>query len=81
LDYTEQGKSKANMTEYVKTMESFFPEVVESSNYPWNENLFEIDSKSPNLPKEKHELFHTFVAKVLFLCKRACPDIQPAIAF
>jgi hypothetical protein len=42
--------------------------------------LFKIDDKSPLLNKEKRELFHTFVAKGLFLCKRARPDIQPAIA-
>jgi hypothetical protein len=28
----------------------------------------------------KKELFHTFVAKGLFLCKRARPDIKPTIA-
>jgi hypothetical protein len=33
------------------------------------------------LSKHKAELFHTFVAKGLFLCKRARPDIQPAISF
>jgi hypothetical protein len=33
------------------------------------------------LPKNKAELFHTFVAKDLFLSKRARQEIQPAIAF
>ena len=40
-----------------------------------------VDTKSPKLLKDKPELFHTFVAKGLFVCKRARPDIQPAIAY
>ena len=32
------------------------------------------------LTGERAETFHTMVAKGLFLCKRARPDIQPTIA-
>jgi hypothetical protein len=32
------------------------------------------------LDKAGSEVFHTFVAKALFLCKRARPDIQPTVA-
>lgn len=69
------------MTDYVDNMVKEFPEELSTSNYPWNENLFKVDVKDSKLSKEKRELFHTFVAKGLFLCKRARPDIQPAIAF
>jgi hypothetical protein len=81
LDFTTRGKLKVNMTEYVKSMVNDFPEELSKSNYPWNENLFKVDTKSPKLSKDKRELFHTFVAKGLFVCKRARPDIQPAIAY
>jgi hypothetical protein len=81
LDFTNKQKLKVNMTDYIKNMVNDFPEELSKSNYPWNENLFKIDTKSPNLNKDKRELFHTFVAKGLFVCKRARPDIQPAIAF
>jgi hypothetical protein len=80
LDYSEKGVIKLNMVDYVKAMVNNFPEGIPKSKYPWKENLFKIDDKSPLLNKERHELFHTFVAKGLFLCKRARPDIQPAIA-
>jgi Reverse transcriptase (RNA-dependent DNA polymerase) len=80
LDYSEKGVIKINMVDYVKGMVKDFPEEISKSNYPWNENLFKVDDKSPALCKMKKELFHTFVAKGLFLCKRARPDIQPAIA-
>ena len=63
------------MTNYIKSMVEDFTEELLKSNYPWNENLFKVDTKSPNLSKDKRELFHTFFAKGLFVCKRARPDI------
>jgi Reverse transcriptase (RNA-dependent DNA polymerase) len=81
LDFTTPGKVKVNMTDYVGSMIKEFPEEVTTSSYPWNDNLFKVDDKDPKLTKAKQELFHTFVAKGLFLCKRGRPDIQPAIAF
>jgi hypothetical protein len=81
LDYHEEGKLNVNMIDYVKGMVEDFPEQVEESVYPWNDNLFKVDEKSPKLSKEKRETFHMFVAKGLFLCNRGRPDIQPAIAY
>jgi hypothetical protein len=81
LSFTEKGKLKLDMVDYVNNMVNDFPEELSPSNYPWNDNLFKVDPSSKLLLKEKKELFHTFVAKALFLCKRARPNIQPAIAF
>jgi Reverse transcriptase (RNA-dependent DNA polymerase) len=80
LDYSKKGEVKINMVDYVKTMVDEYPEQVKSSRYPWSDNLFKIDESSIELPTEKREMFHTYVAKGLFLCKRGRPDIQPAIA-
>ena len=46
---------------------------------PAAENLFS-EGTSEKLSKEQAEEFHTFVAKGLFACKRARPDIHTAIA-
>lgn len=81
LDFTTPGKLKVDMKDYVKGMIEEFPEQIENSSYPWNDNLFKVDEKASKLSKQKHEIFHTFVAKGLFLCKRGRPDVQPAIAF
>ena len=43
------------------------------------DTLLDTGSGKP-LTGEKAETFHTMVAKGLFLCKRARPDIQPVIA-
>jgi len=71
------------MTDYVKNMVNDFPMDLGNTkvNCPWNENLFKVDHKSPKLEKQMADNFHTFVAKGLFVCKRARQDIQPAISF
>jgi hypothetical protein len=81
LDYGQEKIITISIVDYVKAMVNDFPEGTSKSKYPWNENLFKVDDQTPLLSKEKRELFHTFVAKGLFLCKHARPAIQPAIAF
>eukprot|EP00978_Attheya_sp_CCMP212_P046046 scaffold371638_cov90-Attheya_sp.AAC.2 len=45
-------------------------------------HLFEENVKDPvKLDKEKGILFHHNIAKLLFLCKRARPNIQTAVSF
>jgi len=48
---------------------------------PWTEKLFKVNENAKVLPKTKRKIFHMFVIKGMFLCKRGRPDIQPAIAF
>jgi hypothetical protein len=38
LDYCEEGQLTVNMIDYVKGMVEDFPEQVEESVYPWNDN-------------------------------------------
>jgi hypothetical protein len=45
---------------------------------PAGDNLFNLGTGT-KLDTKRLEIFHTFVAKGLFLCKRARPDIQQAI--
>ena len=72
------------MVDYIRSMVSNFPEEdLQGSKVasPWNENLFKVDEKSPKLELELKEQFHTSTAQGLFACKRARPDISPAIAY
>jgi hypothetical protein len=39
-----------------------------------------VESEGNDLEKQRSEEYHTFIAKGLFECKRARPDIHPAIA-
>ena len=84
FDYSIEGMLQVNMTDYVKEMIGDFEELYkigDSTECPWTERLFKVDEQSPLLEPEQAETFHTYVAKGLFLCQRARPDIQPAIIF
>jgi hypothetical protein len=81
INYEEPGKVVIDMSDYIKGMIEEFPEKLGTTKCPWNENLFKVNDSDKPLSRDKKETFHTFVAKGLFVCKRARPDIQPAIAF
>ena len=48
---------------------------------PGHQNLFNIDINSPSTNKTDSQFFHTSTTKLLFLAKRARPDILTAVAF
>jgi hypothetical protein len=83
LDYSVEGQVAIDMVDYVKSMVTFFPKELEKPKVatPWTDNLFMVNAKQPLLSTKDAELFHTMVAKALFLCKRGRPDIAPAVAF
>jgi hypothetical protein len=81
LDYRKQGELKINMTKYVKNMLNNFPVKLgrkDVAKTPARDNLLNLGTGA-KLDTKRLEIFHTFVAKRLFLCKRARPDIQQAI--
>ena len=82
FDFSEPGKVKVDMIDYVKEMlddfsENFKP--TDSAPSPAAEDLFAAGN-SKKLDTERANEFHTFVAKGLWASKRARPDINPAIA-
>ena len=48
---------------------------------PDNNQLFKVIKDSPRLPSENTDLFRRHVARLLFISKRARPDIQVCVAF
>ena len=82
LDYSSPGVLKLDMTKYVKSMVEDFPLTLNGTGmFPWTNKLFTVDPKSKRLDDERTSIFHTFVMKGMFLCKRARQDVQPGIAF
>ena len=80
VDFTEKGKVKTDMIKYVESMIEDFPvKISKISKTPAAENLLDIGT-GKLLNKANSEIYHTTVAKGLFLCKRSRPDIQPTIA-
>jgi hypothetical protein len=69
------------MTKYVENMLNNFPVKLggkDVAKTPAGDNQFNLGTGA-KLDTKRSEIFHTFMAKGLFLCKRARPDIQQAI--
>ena len=82
FEYEDKGKVKVDMSSYVKNMLEDFPVKLKKSQTaatPAGEGLYNL-GQGRKLNKEDAKAFHTMVAKGLFVCKRARPDIQPTIA-
>jgi len=82
LDFTKDGEVAVDMADYVVSMvdESPFSIGSKAAPTPAGEDLFAQDEKSPLLSEKKKTEFHTLVAKGLFVCRRARPDIHTTIA-
>ncbi len=82
FDYSEPGTLTMDMVDYVEKMLEEFSvsfDAKDTAPTPADDDLFE-EGDSPLLEKAQREEFHTFVAKGLFACKRARPDIHQAIS-
>ena len=82
LDYSKKGCVSIDMKKYVEDMIDAFPEEITSTAAtPAANHLFFVRDNAKKLNDEQASTFHTIVAKGLFLCKRARPDIQTTIVF
>ena len=82
LDYTLDGKVQISMGDYVEEMLKSLPEDMNGeSSTPAGNHLFTVNPDAVPLSESESDMFHHYVAKLLFLCKRARPDIQTAVAF
>ena len=83
LDFSTPGKVSIEMRHYITELINESPPDMEGcANTPAASHLFTINNQNPEfLNKAMADKFHTMVAKLLFLCKRARPDIQLAVAF
>ena len=82
LDYSEKGKLKVEMKYYIENMIKDFPyELKSKTKTPWNDKLFKVNNTTKKLDEKRKSIFHTFVMKLMFLCKRARPNVEPGISF
>jgi len=83
LDFSEDGKVKITMPGYVNDVLENLEDTKEVST-PATATLFDIEqdeARAPLLPRKEAKVFHTMVAKLLYLAKRARPDILTAVSF
>jgi hypothetical protein len=82
IDYSIPGKVKFTMLDYIKGMLDDLPSDMDGAVItPASSHLFDVDESAEMLSEELGNTFHHNTAKLLFLCKRARPDIQTAVAF
>jgi hypothetical protein len=83
IDFSIQGKVMIKMDDYVDNILAEARDDMEgASTSPAAEHLFEVNNTDPDLLSEMDaQYFHTMTAKLLFLSKRARPDLQQAVAF
>jgi hypothetical protein len=82
LDYSCPGKVTIRMDDYVKDILAEAPDdMAGTAATPAAEHLFTVDQDPEYLDDKTSDFFHHMTAKLLFLAKRARPDIQTAIAF
>lgn len=83
----EQGSVKINMEKYVEGIILSFTkeepeEKLKEGTTPATNNLFKTrDENAKKLSKRKAGIFNAVVAKLLFVSKRARPDILVAVSF
>jgi hypothetical protein len=82
IDYSTDGKVVIRMEDYVEEMLQDLPEdMAGSATTPAAEHLFQVNEDAEALSSKDSDLFHSVTAKLLFLGKRARPDVQTPVAF
>ena len=84
IEFKGDGEVKILMIDYLKESIEAFPEdctTANKVNTPAASHLFEVNEDCPKLNETDRKILHHIVAKLLFVAKRARPDIQVPIAF
>ena len=82
IDYSSPVKVILSMIEYTGKMLDDIPEDTKGeSATPAANHLFYIAEDATKLSQADAELFHHLVAQLLYLSKRARPDIQISVSF
>jgi len=68
-------------THIKEAIEAYGDDVSMKIATPADRNLFAVNDESEELKEGKSAIFHSVVAKLLHLSKRARPDIEPTVAF
>jgi hypothetical protein len=82
IDFSVKGEVKFTMIYYIQNMLDKLPADMSGTVIlPAASHLFDVNDDAEKLSTEKSDFFHRNVAKLLFLCKQARPDVQTAVAF
>jgi hypothetical protein len=80
IDFTEDGFCEVDMTRYIQEIIVEY-NVMGNKKSPASDNLFLVNMDSQLLDEDDSIMFHSIVAKLLYLSKRARGDILPSVAY
>jgi hypothetical protein len=75
------GKVRIDMSSYTEKVLEFYAKVVEPHRAPGKKGVFLVSETSVMVSPDERQKFHTVVAKLLYLAKRARPDIITVVSF
>jgi len=79
---SQYGKVKFIMADYVEgTLDEVPWDVDGTAVAPAANHLLSVNKDAKKLDDEKANIFHQLMAKILYLCKWARPDLQPTVSF
>ena len=82
FEIKKDGSVKIFTKEYIReAIQDFGEDVSGGATTPAGNALFEVKDEGNLLSKDKHDKFHSIVAKLLFVAKRSRLDIALAIAY
>ena len=84
IDLTQKGYAKITMDGMVESIiEDHLTKetAAKTTTSPASEDLFKVDSSSPLLPERQREVFHTAVARMLYVSKRVRPECLITVGF
>ena len=82
IDYSEDGKVKFMMCDYVEgILDGVPPNMDGLTVMPTMSNLFTVREDVEKLDDEWAEIYHHIMAQLLYLCQCARPNLQPTMAF
>ena len=71
----------SHVEETIKVIEDLGVKIDSTVSTPANKSLFLVNEDSKELDEEMSEIFHSVTAKLLFIMKRARPDIETTVSF
>jgi hypothetical protein len=82
IDYSEDGKVKFIMSDYVQGILDEAPDDMDGTAVTSAaSNLFTVRTDTDKLDDGDTDTYHHLTAKLLYLCKWAQPDLETAVAF
>jgi hypothetical protein len=75
------GKVRVDMSSYTEKVLDFYAKVLEPRRVPGKKGVFLVSKSSAAVNLDEKQRFHTVVAKLLYLAKRARPDIITIVSF